>query len=153
MRLLNRVTGAVRDAPWIALRTAGGAVYFANLLTGRTRWLPPHRWMEGWISRRVVTGIPVPTDDSAAARAYDDAVGGLPWLECARGRRVDDREPLPPIISRLRVDGGAPYMDETGLPQYTPDAFDWGTFPRVGTYPGLGVQFARDVSGRGWVPC
>jgi len=32
------------------------------------------------------------------------------------------------------VDGGAPYMHETGLPQYPPDAFDWGTFPRVGTY-------------------
>jgi len=47
VRLFNSETGAVRLAPWICLRTDAGRVYFVNLLTNHTRWLPPTRWMQG----------------------------------------------------------------------------------------------------------
>ena len=37
--LLHVTTGTVREAPWLALRTPHGEVYFANLVTRETRWL------------------------------------------------------------------------------------------------------------------
>ena len=40
-------TGRVRAAPWISLRGEGGCVFFANLVTRKTRWLPPRTWMPG----------------------------------------------------------------------------------------------------------
>ena len=49
VRLYNVDTGAIRDAPWISLRTAAGCVFFANLVSEETRWLPPRRWMAGWL--------------------------------------------------------------------------------------------------------
>ena len=52
VRLYNAETGAVREGPWVNLRSQPhGMVFYANLETGDTRWLPPHLWMEGWISR------------------------------------------------------------------------------------------------------
>ena len=60
--LVNTASGAVRDAPWIALRTQSGVVYFANLISRETRWLPPHRWMEGWILRRPATSDQLAAD-------------------------------------------------------------------------------------------
>jgi hypothetical protein len=50
VKLYNTRTGAVRDAPWIVLYTSSGQRLFINLLTRESRWFPPHRWMEGWVS-------------------------------------------------------------------------------------------------------
>jgi hypothetical protein len=50
MVLYHRETGATRLSPWIALRTRGGRVYFGNLVTRATRWLPPPGWHDSWIS-------------------------------------------------------------------------------------------------------
>ena len=103
--LYHLETGCTRAAPWISLRTQWGCIYFANLITGQTRWLPPRRWMEGWISR------PLADDDGRA-------VGAL--LE---GTRYG-RELLPASVARKRVEGGAPYLWETGMPSYAPDRHD-----------------------------
>ena len=51
MFLLNRKTGAIRAAPWIAMRAANGAPYFVNIWTNATRWIPPLGWMDGWCLR------------------------------------------------------------------------------------------------------
>jgi len=34
------------------------------------------------------------------------------------------RDLLPPLVSRLRVEGGAPYLWESGLPTYASDEHD-----------------------------
>ena len=94
--LYHRLTGSKREAPWLALRTPDGRVYFANMITCQTRWFPPHRWMDGWISR--------PPDE------FDGTM-------FARNR-------LPRSVARLRVEGGAPYFHESGRPQYDPDGND-----------------------------
>ena len=39
--LYHTETGCVRAAPWVSLRTGGGCVFFANLVSQETRWLPP----------------------------------------------------------------------------------------------------------------
>jgi hypothetical protein len=49
--LYRTETGSVRASPWVSLRDEGGCVFFANLVTRETRWLPPMIWMPGWISR------------------------------------------------------------------------------------------------------
>ena len=49
--LFHRLTGAIREAPWIALRTFGGRVYFAKVVTRETSWFPPPLWMAGWVMR------------------------------------------------------------------------------------------------------
>ena len=62
--LVHQQTGAVRHAPWIALRTRDGLAYFANLLTRETRWLPPHLGcMAGSVAStsRVQAPSPLPT--------------------------------------------------------------------------------------------
>ena len=43
-----------------------------------------------------------------------------------RGRRIDERAPLPQSVARRRVDGGAPLprLNCTGAPSYPPDEFD-----------------------------
>jgi hypothetical protein len=120
--LYNRETGAVRNAPWVSLRTASGCVYFANLTTRDTRWFPPHRWMEDWQTR-----------PGFALNGYPPHVGasptwGSPFAECPAFARAL----LPMEIARLRVDGGAPYSDACGLPQYEADKLDTAL-----TYPGL----------------
>ena len=104
INLYNELTGAVRAAPWIALRTSGLAVYFANLLTRETRWFPPHKWMEDWISRPGSDGDGLIFDPSSAI-----------------GKRK-----LPPQLCRLRVEGGSPYLDAQypSRPQYEPDESD-----------------------------
>ena len=61
--------------------------------------------MDGWISR------PLADDDGRA-------VGAL--LE---GTRYG-RELLPASVARKRVEGGAPYLWETGMPGYAPDRHD-----------------------------
>ena len=125
--LFNTVTGAMREAPWILLRTPDGCKYFANLFTKQTRWLPPHRWMEGWISRRPVT-----------AEEFCNDVYPLTFAEIAERPRKpdrphDSRAPLLGLMCRQRVDGGAPYLYESGKPQYEPDEFDTPlTYPLVG---------------------
>ena len=103
--MFNRVTGAVREGPWIVLRDPDGLPFFVNLVSRVTRWLPPHRWMEGWISR-----------DSSA------------WS----GHQFYTRSLLPRDIARLRVEGGAPYLDACGRPQYAPDGTDTlRSYPQV----------------------
>lgn len=87
VRLFHACTGSVRGAPWIALRTESAQVYFVNLVTRETRWYPPRCWVYGWISHVC--------DESGA----DSPFAGTPL----------ERSLLPPSLSRLRVEGGAPY--------------------------------------------
>ena len=110
--LFHVETGSVRSAPWICLRTAHGRVFFANLVTRQTRWLPPSRWMEDWVSRVVAShdgrGYGTPFDDTRFARDL-----------------------LPPSIAHRRVEGGAPYLWEKGLPSYQPSEGDTElTYPK-----------------------
>ena len=113
--LFHRLTGAIREAPWIALRTSGGRAYFANLLTRETRWFPPRLWMEGWLFR------PLSSADRRGCPEPHPLVGGT-----AYGRSL-----LPPEFARQRVEGGAPYLDARGSPQYGPDPCDSSrTHPR-----------------------
>ena len=124
--LVHQQTGAVRDAPWIALRTRDGCIYFANLLTRETRWLPPHLWMHGWVSRTKISDSP--STGSTMSQILDNG----------RDLPCDGRKPLPPSVAFQRVEGGAPYMYEPthGTPQYTPDE-RWDsqlTYPLEGNY-------------------
>ena len=111
IRLYHKVTGTTRTAPWISLRTTYGRIYFANLLTYETRWFPPKLWMESWVSR--------------TSRFHRASSLGR-WC-------------LPSSIARLSVDGGCPYLDSTGFPQYDSDSFDsprsYPMYP-----PGLGLS-------------
>ena len=115
IKLTNLVTGVTRLAPWISLRTTTGQVYFANLSTRETRWFPPHRWMQGWITRQS------PFD----ARSHYS------------------RFKLPSLVGYRQVDGGAPYLDAQGLPQYDrlPSDSDL-TYPSVP--PGLHQDSRED---------
>ena len=129
--LVHQQTGAVRHAPWIALRTRDGLAYFANLLTRETRWLPPHLWMHGWVSRLDVesASAPAAADDRLMSRVLSTGGRELP---------CDGRKPLPPPLGRQHVEGGAPYMYEPslGVPQYPPDE-RWDsqlTYPLEGNY-------------------
>jgi hypothetical protein len=92
----------------------GGCVFFANLLTRETRWLPPRTWMPGWIScplRCPRNGIEF-ENPLQASRHLTDLL-------------------LPREIARKRVEGGEPYMHEHGEPQYAPDKDDSElTYPR-----------------------
>jgi len=94
----------------------------------------------------------------AAAAPLDAWLGESPRRrECERPRRCrrsphvsralgtggrelpcDGRKPLPPLVGRQRVEGGAPYMYEPslGVPQYPPDE-RWDsqlTYPLSGNY-------------------
>ena len=124
--LTSRVTGAVREAPWISLLSTTGVVYFANLITHETRWLPPHLWMEGWC-RRPSYGAGTPSYVEKTPSAGDR------WSPCvlhSHGRRVDDRDLLPQELARRLVEGGAPYVLDGGEPQYAPDEHDTpATYP------------------------
>ena len=129
--LVHQQTGAVRHAPWIALRTRDGLAYFANLLTRETRWLPPHLWMHGWVSRLDV-------ESASALAAADDRLMSRALGTAGRELPCDGRKPLPPLLGRQRVEGGAPYMYELslGVPQYPPDEH-WDsqlTYPLNGNY-------------------
>jgi len=106
VQLVNRLTGAVRNAPWISLRTDFGCVYFANLVTRQTRWFPPRRWMEGWVSR--------PHSNSTGR---SDLPTGSPLCRtmCCPSY---SRGMLPVSAARLRVDGGSPYLDGQGQPPW-----------------------------------
>ena len=110
--LYNIFTGAVRSEPWIALREPDLAVYFANIKTGVTRWFPPPRWMEDWVSR------PNYLHDNLIFEALSKI-----------GKQM-----LPIMVARERVEGGAPYLDAQypAKPQYeydyrdTPDTYPLG---------------------------
>ena len=93
-----------RQAPsathqWIALRTRDGLAYFANLLTRETRWLPPHLWMHGWVSRLDV-------ESASALAAADDRLMSRALGTAGRELPCDGRKPLPPLLGRQRVEGG-----------------------------------------------
>ena len=108
--LRHELTGAIREAPWISMRDEFGCVYFANLVTKRTRWFPPHLWMDGWVSR-------------------SDCVQDGHLERCDIFDRYS-RKLLPPLESRLCVEGGAPYLHSYGLPRYSRDGADTAdTFP------------------------
>ena len=109
--LMNMATGAMREAPWIALRTHAGAVYFANLVSRETRWLPPVNWMEEWICRRPC--------DADSFHASQHPCGML-----RHDQAYDPRMPQVGMLGRQRVEGGAPYMHTSGRPQYLPDEYD-----------------------------
>ena len=97
----HRLTGSIRIAPWLALRTVDGCVCFANMVTRETRWFPPHLWMEGWISR---PSLPLTLDEFTGT--------------------VYARSRLPVSVARKRVEGGAPYFHDSGRPPYDPDDTD-----------------------------
>jgi len=100
--LVHQQTGAVRDAPWIALCTRDRCIYFANLLTRETRWLPPHLWLHGWVSRIEISDtLSRGLFRSNMSQALDSAGRDLP---------CDGRKPLPSSDAFQRVEGGAPYM-------------------------------------------
>jgi len=103
----HRKTGAVRNGPWLSLRDDFGRIYFINLKTGQSRWFPPHRWMQGWVTRG--------TSHDRSGRLVHDYVTLTPALL---------RQLMPPELARLRVDGGAPYMDALDSPPYEPDEID-----------------------------
>ena len=118
--LYHSETGSVREAPWISLRTSRGCVFFANLVTHQTRWMPPRRWMEGWIKRPSVSSE------------------GLALNSLLEGTRYA-RDLLPVSLARQRIEGGAPYLWETGLPAYAPDEYDSAlTHPQVPSIAGCG---------------
>jgi hypothetical protein len=110
--LFHTETGCVRAAPWISLRTPYGCVFFVNLITHQSRWLPPRRWMEDWISRPSI---------AENGRPYN-----TPFDEYRQSRDL-----LPPAVARRRVEGGAPYLWESGSPSYSRDESD-----TLLTYPG-----------------
>ena len=111
--LLHRLTGAVRAAPWVALRTINGGIYFANLITRQTRWTPPHRWMEDWVYR------PSPNDfdiERYSAKRSHPLLGP---------HSLAIRDLIEPGLARLRVEGGAPYLLEPySKSTLLSDAFD-----------------------------
>ena len=117
VHLYHAETGAVRSAPWIALRTDAGTVFFINLVTGVSRWMPPHRWMETWVSRPGAGGASGPGQAS-------------PFFDC---RRLE-QQLRPQPIARCRVEGGAPYFHARGLPPWAADATDTAM-----THPALAV--------------
>ena len=78
-------------------------MYFANLTTRDTRWIPPHLWMDGWVARR-------PMDITTA--------GTHPFEHLEATQTFDDKTPLVGRYERESVHGGAPYLYERGLPQY-----------------------------------
>ena len=83
--LYHRYTGAIRVAPWIALRTPRGRVYFANLVTRVTRWLPPPCWHDGWLS---------------CTNPFD------PRLHSHYRRMM-----LPQSLASVQIEGGARFVD------------------------------------------
>ena len=106
--LYNAATGAVREGPWLCSRSAASRslVFFINLITQDVRWFPPHRWMEGWISR--------------PSRGPDGCVQDAIFDGHKLGQLV-----LPLALARQRADGGAPpELYERGVPQYPPDEDD-----------------------------
>ena len=89
-----------------------GVIYFANIVSRETRWAPPHRWMQGWVSRR----------GPFIAEELD--ISQHPYIHVSDGRAFDHRTSPSASYARRMVEGGAPYMHEDGAPQYAPDAFD-----------------------------
>ena len=87
--LYHRTTGCTREAPWFTMREHG-RIYFANIISGETRWAPPLSWLDGWLAR-----------DSPFDR-----------------RSTYARNLLPPSLARMHVEGGAAYLDSTGVPRY-----------------------------------
>jgi len=133
--LFHVTTGTLRDAPWIALRTPDGVAFFGNLVSRETRWLPPHLWQNGFISRHSLCSVENPYDELASR--------GL----------VDHRTSLPKQLARMRVEGGAPYcLDESsGTPRYPPDAFDTPFTYALAGY--VSVECSRSHFGEMlWVP-
>ena len=128
-------TGTLREAPWIALRTPCGVVYFGNLVSRETRWLPPRMWQEGFISRHSLNSSEDPYDQLANR--------GL----------IDHRTPLPMQLARMRIEGGAPYCldEDSGTPTYPPDAFDTPCTYPLADY--VSVKCSRSHFGETlWVP-
>ena len=82
--LYHRVTGCTRSAPWFTLRHSG-RVYFANIITGETRWAPPMGWRDGWVSH-------APPFDRRSPYA---------------------RSLIPPSLARMHVEGGACYLESS----------------------------------------
>jgi hypothetical protein len=98
--LVSLTTAAVRSAPWISARTTGGAVFFANLLTKQTQWLPPETWSSGWIEFGTA---------DARGRTSNSLVGAHAML----------RHALPSCTAGSMVEGGSAYA---GMPRRSPPA-------------------------------
>jgi hypothetical protein len=80
------------------LRTRDGRAYFANLLTRETRWLPPHLWMRGWVSRlEIDSASPASADIGSMSQALSSGGRNLP-CDCRTGRC-----PLPILSSVVSV--------------------------------------------------
>lgn len=87
--LYHKMTGCTRAAPWFTLREQG-RIYFANIVTRETRWAPPLRWLDYWISR---------------TSPFDR-------------RSPYARSLIPQSLARLHVEGGAPYLDSSSSPHH-----------------------------------
>ena len=126
--LVHMGTAAVREAPWISLRTPDGVVFFANLVSRETRWIPPRRWMQGWKRRREAM--------------YPELLNAdvHPYSHLDASRAADPRISPIPSYTRRMVEGGAPYMHEDGIPQYPPDATD-----SEDTYP---IKYYSEIQAR-----
>ena len=94
--IYNRITGATRLAPWIALRDYG-RIYFANLTTRETRWTPPPGWMNGWTSLHSPFTVP-----TYKGNGYTNQFSHY------------HRQLLPASLARQHVEGGSHYHDATG---------------------------------------
>ena len=90
VELYNDKTASVRSAPWISLRTSHGEIYFANLVTHVTRWMPPHRWMADWISH---------------PQTGPYGLINAPFEHHRIGQQMQPLE-----VGRLCVEGGAAYL-------------------------------------------
>jgi hypothetical protein len=146
--LYHAETGAVREAPWVCLRNQPyGSVFFANLITQESRWFPPHRWMESWISR------PTYLDSNCCYRNTGD---NRDLCERAFAGHRLEQQLLPLAIARQRVECGAPpSLYERGVPQYLPDPDDtWDSHPLcVEGGPPLGGWNVRASSASSHLVC
>ena len=59
--LMHIKTGAVRLAPWIALRSPMGKIMFYNLVTQHMRKTPPDHWYSDFLERRAACSSTVHT--------------------------------------------------------------------------------------------
>ena len=110
----NATTLAHREGPWISLLTDDGTDYFANLTTLQLRWFPPHNWMRDWVDRGWRYG-----------RMFDQRQGidGKELCDVwSRNGTINNDAFV--SFHRYSVAGGAPYLEDTGLPPWKPDAKD-----------------------------
>ena len=98
-------------------------MFFANLVSRETRWLPPRLWLAGWVSR-----APLLADGYELDVSSDACRGlGMSFPAVAGRQRANEQSVLPVLRGRECVEGGAPFYYDFhfhGSPQYMNDGFD-----------------------------